>query len=156
MGSPRAPLWDRSPTSAPRPRQPRDGTGSCGSQPAHQSMIDRRLQLPPPAMRDRRADASLPNRSGDEHSRLRTLKRDMRVDRFQRLIPFAMAGMPTGEPAKEGTICQMRSIRVVRLEQIVPSPWLAEPTIQRQQLPAGRHLPPASDHQYRYLTLLNV
>src|SRR5439155_6012541 len=43
-----------------------------------------RLQLPPPAMRDRRADASLPNRSGDEHSCLRTLKRDMRVDDFVR------------------------------------------------------------------------
>ena len=43
-GNPRAPLWDRSPTSAPRPRQPRDGTGSCGSQPAYQSFLDRRLQ----------------------------------------------------------------------------------------------------------------
>ena len=41
------PLWDRSPTSAPRPRQPRDGTGSCGSQPAYQSLLDRRLQRRP-------------------------------------------------------------------------------------------------------------
>ena len=52
-GNPRDPLCGRPPTPAPRPRQPRDGTGSCGSQPAHQSVIDRRLQLPPPAMRDR-------------------------------------------------------------------------------------------------------
>ena len=43
-GNPRDPLCGRSPTPAPRPRQPRDGTGSCGSQPAHQSVIDRRLQ----------------------------------------------------------------------------------------------------------------
>jgi hypothetical protein len=43
-GNPRCALCGRSPTSAPRPRQPRDGTGSCGSQPAHQSVIDRRLQ----------------------------------------------------------------------------------------------------------------
>src|SRR5215211_1477715 len=32
---------------APRPRYPRDETGSCGSQPAHQSVIDRRLQRRP-------------------------------------------------------------------------------------------------------------
>jgi hypothetical protein len=32
---------------ASRPRQPRDGTGSCGSQPAYQSLIDRRLQHRP-------------------------------------------------------------------------------------------------------------
>ena len=32
---------------ASRPRQPRDGTGSCGSQPAHQSLLDRRLQRRP-------------------------------------------------------------------------------------------------------------
>src|SRR5215218_2396947 len=32
---------------APRPRQPQDGTGSCGSQPAHQSLLDRRLQRRP-------------------------------------------------------------------------------------------------------------
>jgi hypothetical protein len=32
---------------APRPRQPRDGTGSCGDQPAHQSLLDRRLQRRP-------------------------------------------------------------------------------------------------------------
>src|SRR5215212_6112034 len=32
---------------APRLRQPRDGTGSCGSQPAHQSLLDRRLQHRP-------------------------------------------------------------------------------------------------------------
>src|SRR5215207_9529438 len=32
---------------APRPRQPRDGTGSCGSQPAYQSLLDRRLQRRP-------------------------------------------------------------------------------------------------------------
>src|SRR5215217_1232308 len=32
---------------APRARQPRDGTGSCGSQPAYQSLLDRRLQRRP-------------------------------------------------------------------------------------------------------------
>src|SRR5262245_36985997 len=32
---------------APRPRQPQDGTRSCGSQPAHQSMLDRRPQHRP-------------------------------------------------------------------------------------------------------------
>src|SRR5215216_2914404 len=32
---------------APRPRQPRDGTGSCGNQPANQSLLDRRLQRRP-------------------------------------------------------------------------------------------------------------
>src|SRR3954464_15218245 len=32
---------------APRLRQPRDGTRSCGSQPAHQSLLDRRLQHRP-------------------------------------------------------------------------------------------------------------
>src|SRR5215208_5571065 len=32
---------------APRPRQPQDGTGSCGSQPANQSLLDRRLQRCP-------------------------------------------------------------------------------------------------------------
>src|SRR3954470_18373998 len=35
------------PTSAPRARQPRDETRSCGSQPAHQSLLDRRLQRRP-------------------------------------------------------------------------------------------------------------
>src|SRR5690348_2067069 len=32
---------------APRPRQPRDEPRSCGSQPAHQSVIDRRLSRRP-------------------------------------------------------------------------------------------------------------
>ena len=31
------------------------------------------------------------------------------VDRVQRLIPSAIAGMPSGEVAKVGTICQTRS-----------------------------------------------
>src|SRR5690349_23841249 len=48
---------------APRPRQPRDEPRSCGSQPAHQSVIDRRLQLPPPAMRDLWTDFLLPTGS---------------------------------------------------------------------------------------------
>jgi hypothetical protein len=46
-GNPRAPLWDWSTTPAARPRQPRDETGSCGSQPAYQSLLDRRLQRRP-------------------------------------------------------------------------------------------------------------
>src|SRR5215213_5349054 len=32
---------------APRSRQPRDATRSCGSQPANQSLLDRRLQRRP-------------------------------------------------------------------------------------------------------------
>src|SRR3954467_15633067 len=55
-----------------------------------------------------RSSGGLPasERIGDEHPCPRLLNRDMRVDRIQRLIPSATAGMPAGEAAKVGTICQ--------------------------------------------------
>src|SRR4051794_41949328 len=69
-------------------------------------------------MRDCRPNAVLPNRSGDEHSCLRTLKRDMRVDLVRRKIPDGrrrahLSGM------REGISVEVSAADRARLEAVV-------------------------------------
>src|SRR5215217_8103950 len=75
---------------APRPRQPRDGTGSCGSQPAHQSLLDRRLQRRP------RPCATFDRLLATELIGRRTL------------MPYALeTGHESGETTTDGTLASL-------------------------------------------------
>src|SRR4051812_44606227 len=96
------------PTSAPRPRQPRGGTGSCGSQPAYQSLIDRRLQrrLRPCTVLDRtscfrtdRETNAHASRSGNGHE-----SGQMQTEDTQRLAGPDAESTSSGAEARVPTV----------------------------------------------------